>query len=220
MSAISDFVSRFALYVYAACLVGGLYFGWQAYQSWRTSRKAFFGVERDMARVEIIGYLYRLFGLALLALLVFGLSSLGGGEAAGEGQAQPPAPTSGAPVQQGTATLPPPVVIEATNTPAAPSTPEVTPVAPQPTPTAGPPPPVSPTPTRVPTGVVTGTAGGGLWLRAAPGFSGETLIVLPEGTVVQLLEGQQEVDGTLWQQVRTEDGREGWVAASYLQINP
>lgn len=67
------------------------------------------------------------------------------------------------------------------------------------------------------TGVVFGTQGIGVTLRSAPG--GGEIVVLPEGTVVELVsEEVVEVNGFDWWQVRTGDGREGWVVADYLEV--
>ncbi|MBK8902821.1 MAG: SH3 domain-containing protein [Anaerolineaceae bacterium] len=60
------------------------------------------------------------------------------------------------------------------------------------------------------------SSGVGVWLRAAPSTSGEQLEWLPDGTVVILLDGQETADGLLWQQVQTETGLVGWVAADFL----
>jgi uncharacterized protein YgiM (DUF1202 family) len=73
--------------------------------------------------------------------------------------------------------------------------------------------------------VVTGTATEGLFLRTQPRAPSEILATLPEGTRVTAIGDEQDGPGpngeTLrWRQVRTEDNREGWVAASFLQPAP
>lgn len=55
----------------------------------------------------------------------------------------------------------------------------------------------------------------GLNLRNAPGVSAEVLRVLAEGTAVVLLNGQESIDGSTWQQVAI-DGVTGWVSAEFL----
>ena len=101
---------------------------------------------------------------------------------------------------------------------------ETVPVEPSPQPTTG------PTETDAPTAVPTNTpepasdtavvsSGVGVWLRATPSISGDQLEWLLDGTVLNLLDGQETADGLLWQQVQTETGLIGWVAADFL-ISP
>ncbi|MFZ0547330.1 MAG: SH3 domain-containing protein [Candidatus Promineifilaceae bacterium] len=90
-----------------------------------------------------------------------------------------------------------------------------------PTPTVTPTPdPNFPTPTATPIicrAVVDGTAGGGLTLRDTPG--GEEVTILPDGTIVSLLEAEPvEANGFTWRQVRTVTREEGWVVEDYLTI--
>ena len=81
-------------------------------------------------------------------------------------------------------------------------------------------PAVSPTPTPLPTpnlpqAIVFGTQGIGLTLRDAP--AGREITILPEGTVVSLLEVEPvELNGVSWRNVRTSAGEEGWVGADFL----
>ncbi len=85
------------------------------------------------------------------------------------------------------------------------------------------PPDIPPTPTAVPTpaypqAIVFGTSGVGLTLRAAPG--GVEVVVLPEGTVVSLLDTAPQLqDGLTWRHVRTPAGEEGWVGEDFLTFN-
>lgn len=65
------------------------------------------------------------------------------------------------------------------------------------------------------TAVVNAVAG--LRLRAEP--NGAEIGYVSDGTVVTLLPGREELGGQFWQQVRTGDGREGWVAAEYLDYS-
>ncbi len=82
------------------------------------------------------------------------------------------------------------------------------------------PPVLSSTPTPPPTpdlpqAIVSGTSGVGLTLRQAP--EGAEILILPEGTVVGLLEAPPiDVNGVSWQQVRAPSGEEGWVGAAFL----
>lgn len=104
-------------------------------------------------------------------------------------------PTDTAPV------VAPTTAATATNPPASPS-PEAT---------------AAPTATTAPV-TATVSSGVGVWLRGAPGTSGEQLEWLLDGTVVTLLAGQETVDNLLWQQVRTEENVEGWVARDFLSV--
>ncbi len=92
----------------------------------------------------------------------------------------------------------------------------------EPTPTGPPPSPTSavtaePTATTAPVTAVV-SSGVGVWLRGAPGTSGEQLEWLLDDTVVTLLGGQETADDLLWQQVRTDSGVEGWVARDFLSV--
>lgn len=55
----------------------------------------------------------------------------------------------------------------------------------------------------------------GLFLREAPGGTQEVEL-LPDGTVLTLLDGRETVDGVVWQQVQAPSGNVGWVAADYI----
>lgn len=92
-----------------------------------------------------------------------------------------------------------------------------------PTPTATPTvDPNQPTPTPTPVicrGSIENTGGSGLLLRAAPG--GAEVRVLPEGTLVTILEDEPVLQGSFtWRRVRVIGGEEGWVAQEYLTIAP
>jgi hypothetical protein len=77
-----------------------------------------------------------------------------------------------------------------------------------------------PTPTATPTicrAVVDGTAGGGLTLRESPG--GEEITILPDGTIVNLLETEPaQANNFTWRNVRTVAREEGWVVEEFLTI--
>jgi hypothetical protein len=107
----------------------------------------------------------------------------------------------------------------ATPTLAATDTPTVLPTA---TPTVLPTNTATSTPTLTPTPIsatITNTDGRGLRLRSEP--DGTLITILPEGTVVQLLEGQQsDQAGQSWLEVRTTEGQQGWVAADFLTSLP
>lgn len=99
-----------------------------------------------------------------------------------------------------------------TEPPAAP-----TPTAPAATPTSAPTEVPTITPTSEPVAVVTSEVG--LYLREAPGGT-EQLELLPVGTTLILLGGQETVDGAEWREVRAPSGAEGWVAVEFIEIQP
>ena len=70
---------------------------------------------------------------------------------------------------------------------------------------------------RVRSAAIDGTAGGGLTLRDAP--SGAEIEVLPDGTILTLLEAEPiEANTFTWINVRTVGREEGWVVDEYLKI--
>lgn len=131
--------------------------------------------------------------LAFVLIAVFGLCQV-----SGLGQRLRPLPTA-----TPTATL----------LPTATSLPTMTPTnTPEPTATA------TPVPVIMPGGqvVVKGTEGQQLRLRAGPALNHQTLRIIDEGTILQVLEGPQAADGFTWWQVKTTDGLIGWVAGNWL----
>lgn len=80
--------------------------------------------------------------------------------------------------------------------------------------------PLQPTPTLTPVvcrASIEETGGSGLTLRDAAG--GNEIRVLPEGSIVTLLDDAAvEANGLSWRQVRVLGGEEGWVAEDYLAI--
>jgi len=63
------------------------------------------------------------------------------------------------------------------------------------------------------------SSGVGVWLRDAPTINSNQLEWLLEGVILTVLDGQQTADDLDWQEVRTGDGVEGWVASDYIEIN-
>jgi hypothetical protein len=55
----------------------------------------------------------------------------------------------------------------------------------------------------------------GLWLRESPGGVQE-LELLPDGSVLILLQGLEIADELEWQEVRTPAGNVGWVAVEFI----
>ena len=86
-----------------------------------------------------------------------------------------------------------------------------------PTPT---PDPNVPTPTPTPIlcrAIVDGTAGSGLTLREGPG--GPEITILPDGSILTLLEDEpEEANGFIWRSVRTVSRDEGWVVEEFLKM--
>ena len=64
---------------------------------------------------------------------------------------------------------------------------------------------------------VTRAGGLPLRLRTAPSLSAEIRDRLQPGTEMTLLSGPQQADGHGWWNIRTTDGREGWVAGEDLR---
>jgi hypothetical protein len=87
------------------------------------------------------------------------------------------------------------------------------------TPTSTPDPSV-PTPTPTPIlcrAIVDGTAGSGLTLREVPG--GPEVTILPDGSILTLLEDEpEEASGFIWRRVRTVSRDEGWVVEEFLKM--
>lgn len=77
-----------------------------------------------------------------------------------------------------------------------------------------------PTPTVTPIicrAIVDGTAGSGLKLRDGPG--GEEMAILPDGTILTLLEEEPvEANDFIWRNVRTIAREEGWVVEEFLKM--
>ncbi len=59
----------------------------------------------------------------------------------------------------------------------------------------------------------------GVWLRGAPSTEGVQLEWVLNGTVLTLLPGRETADNFEWQQVRSPDGNDGWVATDFIEIN-
>jgi len=73
------------------------------------------------------------------------------------------------------------------------------------------------TPTMPSTRVrVTGTDGTGVNLRTRPRVDAESLGVLPDGTLLDVVGDDVIADGRTWRNVRTQAGKTGWVTAQYL----
>lgn len=70
---------------------------------------------------------------------------------------------------------------------------------------------VTPTPTPV-VALISAGEGGGAHLRAEPGFTAESITLLENGTLVQVMPDEPvEEGGGIWIRVRTVQGDEGWI---------
>ncbi len=83
-----------------------------------------------------------------------------------------------------------------------------------------PPPTVRPTDTPIPTDtpvILTAivVSANGLWLRDSPGGTQE-LELIPDGATLIVLEGNETVDDSDWQEVETVTGNTGWVAVDFI----
>lgn len=77
----------------------------------------------------------------------------------------------------------------------------------------------SPTIPSDPQGVSRSVTISGVNLRSNFGLSGSVLSTLPSGTYLEVLNGRMQKDGYTWVQVRTADGKVGWMAENYLKAD-
>jgi hypothetical protein len=160
---------------------------------------------------SILGYS---FSTALVLITLFLVTSFAGAGIAVRAQLAIPTYT---PTASLTPTLTP------TSTPTL--TPTITP-SPTLTPTQTPSPtltptntPVPPTPTPTPVFAVINVVGfDGARIRTEP--LGNTLTILPNGTVVEVLPDTITLDVVAWWHVVLPDGRDGWVVSALVQVLP
>lgn len=89
-----------------------------------------------------------------------------------------------------------------------------------PLPTATPTPEPTPAPTPGPEWLVVANTGGqGAYIRSNPA-SDERIKAWLDGTRMQVIGPDQEVEGVSWKRVRDPAGNEGWVPAQYLAPAP
>lgn len=60
------------------------------------------------------------------------------------------------------------------------------------------------------------TRGAGVNVRGNPGLGSTIITLLPDESLVTLMEDKQEVDGYTWQRVILADSRQGWIAVNFL----
>ena len=95
------------------------------------------------------------------------------------------------------------------------------PAAPVVVPTPIPAPVVTPEPTPAPERVkVSFTNGSGVNLRARAGERGQRLKTMPEGTILEVIGGEETADGIAWRNVRDASGTAGWVASKFVAKVP
>ena len=201
------------------CILATLVFFIQALVARTRTTKEAYGVGQQEARHAMQLNLIRAVALIILSLIllgIFGLSPRPDEEILPILTNTPSATTM--PTTQPTATnvIQPTtaVTLEPTEAPTI-----IIPNSPTPIPVVATPTPI-PTDTAVPPPqTVTVSSGVGVWLRATPSVTGEQLEWLLDGTTLTILPGIQQADELEWQQVRTETGVEGWVAAPFIIYN-
>jgi hypothetical protein len=87
----------------------------------------------------------------------------------------------------------------------------------EPTQTPTPEPMSTPTPEPARSARVINTEGQGANMRRAPSVSAQRVKLLLEGTVVELVGGEQRGDGYTWRTVSDVEGNKGYVITDYLQ---
>lgn len=204
--------------VAALAVLAALFFGGRAIVRRGQSTEAAYNVGRQQARQAVQIDLIRALAAIVVALIFLGAFGLTPRPV--EPLISPTEPALLESTDSPTA-LPTLTPADLPDVPVSTSTVEAAPAEPSPLATTVPAETDAPTavPTNPPqpaadTAVV--SSGVGVWLRAAPGTSGEQLEWLLDGTVVNLLDAQETADNLLWQQVQTETGLVGWVAADFL----
>lgn len=190
------------------CMIAVLFFLTRALSARSRATRQAYGVgqveARQKAQANLLGALISLF----FALVFLALTFVGPRVAAGFPSATPtPEPTAVPPTSAPTAT--------ATITPVPTDLPP-TPTSPVPTATVAPLPTETATPAPL---TATVSSGVGVYLRSEPSTSGAELQYLEDGIIVFVLDEQQTADEFLWQQVQTDAGQIGWVAADFLTVN-
>jgi len=218
LESIGDFLSSVAIYIAALLGLVAAYFLWVALREWRSGSRAYFGVERDIAQSEMIGAILRAGAFVIFAALVLGLGWLGG-------QAESPAGEQADGSQPTATALPGTSATPDVSQPTQATLPTDTPDATEPTATLTPAEPTeSPAPTEPAPQTAIVRAFGGVWLRDAP--NGGTIGVLPEESVVEVLEEREQAGNFEWQRIRVISappggealvGQEGWVALEFLE---
>lgn len=213
----SGALNTIILVVASLLILGAIVSAFAALRARARMANAPYGVSRQRLRQSMQINAIRTAALLILALILFGVYGL---------RARPdeflstePEPDfTPPPDATATVAVEEPTAVPDTPTPTVPPA-TATPTPPAPEATATSPPTEIPTitPTSEPTAVVTSEVG--LYLREAPGGT-EQLELLPVGTVLILLDGQETVDDAEWREVRAPSGAEGWVALDFIEIQP
>jgi hypothetical protein len=196
--------------------VMAVFFLFRAFRFRSLSSRANYGVAQQEALQAMRVDFVRTVAATFVGLILFGVIGLS------------PGPSESEPAATTASTAPPPSTHTPTARPSATTAPaqvapteaEQEPATPVPTVTF---PSVTETPTAVPSITpipepVTATvaSGVGVWLRSIPSTEGEQLKWVFDGTILTLLPGFETADDLDWQEVRTPDGNEGWVAAEFI----
>ncbi len=213
----SGILNAIILVLASLMVLGAILSAFAALRARTRMANAPYGVGRQRLRQSMQINAIRTAALIILALILFGVYGLRArpdeilSTEPDPAFTPPPDATATLAADEPTATpdTPTPTLPPATSTPT-PSAPEATATSP---PTETP----TITPTSEPTAVVTSEVG--LYLREAPGGT-EQLELLPVGTTLVLLDGQETVDGDEWREVRAPSGAEGWVAVDFIDIQP
>ena len=111
-----------------------------------------------------------------------------------------------------------PAAVSGTKTPGAKALPTSTPGGPTPIIIANTPTPELPTEVGVGMKVIVfGTGADKLRVRAGPGTTNATLLMVNDDTTFKVLEGPQAGDGKQWWRVQLDDGKVGWVVGDFLK---
>lgn len=207
----------------ALSIVLALLFVYRGLQSRSLHSRAAFGVAQQEARLAMRVEFVRGIAAGLVGLILFGVVGLNA-RPPDDAPGPSPTPDVSTPTVQETATTAATATLSPDTTRATAEPPTlVSPTAPptatsfEATETPNPLPPTE-TPTAEPeTAIVTSEIG--VWLRATPGTAGEQIEWVLQGTTLILLPGLETADDFDWQQVRTPDGNEGWVAVPFIQYN-
>ncbi len=196
--------------VAALCMVGALYFLFLGLRNRSEVPESSYGVERQEVRHIVLASYFRggfLFCLGLIMVAIIGIGNYPGPAVTEDNDLSDPGIF--APADDEAAN---PTATRTANPTSAPS-----PTSPVPTLTATTSP--TPLPTDTPIVIIAIVASpNGLWLRERPGGTQEVELIA-DGAELIVLNGNEVVDGTEWQLVRTPSGLEGWVANEYIQVN-
>lgn len=192
------------------CLLGAVAFALRAVRARSSIARQPYNVGLQETQQSVQVNLIRAFIALILGLLLLGVFGIRPREAT-------PTEPATEPTLVAPATAPPVAATPTTGSVIVPletAGPGETPTTSPATPTAEP----TLTPVPQPT-TATVSSGVGVWLRSSPSTSGEQLEWLLDGTVVNLLPGEETGDDLLWRQVQTIEGLEGWVAADFLIVS-